>query len=137
MVQDYNYKITPNSLIQLVKTKTVIGILASVFCSGIATSTLSNWAIFSLNLQINNKMLTILVCIIAGIGGIAGAVIGGELGDMFSDNEDPRGRIKISVIGIIVGSIFLLGFYQSAFIILGVIGNFFVFFSRGSVCNLF
>jgi len=26
----------------------------------------------------------------------------------------------------------LLGFYQSAFIILGVIGNFFVFFSRGN-----
>jgi len=77
-------------------------------------------------------MLTILVCIIAGIGGIAGAVIGGELGDMLSDNEDPRGRIKISVIGIIVGSIFLLGFYQSAFILLGVIGNFFVFFCRGN-----
>ena len=132
MVQDYNYKITPNSLIQLVKTKTVIGILASVFCSGIATSTLSNWAIFSLNLQINNKMLTILVCIIAGMGGIAGAVIGGDLGDMFSNNGDLRGRIKVSGIGIIIGSLFLLGFYQSAFIILGVIGNFFVFFSRGN-----
>jgi len=25
IIQDYNYKITPNSLIQLVKTKTVIG----------------------------------------------------------------------------------------------------------------
>lgn len=59
VVQVYNNQITARTLMDVVKTKTVFGILFFVFCSGIATSTLSNGGIFYLNLQLNNKMMAI------------------------------------------------------------------------------
>ena len=132
LVQEYNNQITAKTLIDVVKTKTVLGILISVFCSGIATSTISNWGIFYLNLQLNNKMMAILFYIIAGVGAILGSCIGGMLGDIFYDNEKLNGRIKISILGIVLGPLFLLGFYHYAFIMFGIFGYFFVFFSSGN-----
>ena len=128
----FNYRITLSDLIQLVKTKTVIGILLSVFCSGIATSTLSNWGIFYLDLQINNKMVTIVLYTVAGLGALGGARIGGMLGDEYFKNGKINGRVKVSIAGIVLGTLLLLGFYHNTFVMLGFFGYFFVFFSAGN-----
>ena len=132
LVQVHNNQITAKTLIDVVKSKTVLGILIYVFCAGIATSTLSNWGIFYLNLQLNNKMMAILFYIVAGVGAILGSYIGGMLGDIFFENGKLNGRIKISILGIVLGPLFLLGFYHYAFIMFGIFGYFFVFFSSGN-----
>lgn len=57
--------------------------------------------------------------------------MGGQLGDILSIRLK-EGRICISVIGIILGSSLLLLFYSYPFILLGMFGYFFVFFSSGN-----
>ena len=41
-------------------------------------------------------------------------------------------KSKVSITGIILGKLFLLGFYNYAFVMLGIFGYFFVFFSTGN-----
>ena len=91
----YNYKITFRELVLLFKIKTVIGILLFVVCSGIAASTLANWSVFYLDLKLNNKGMAILLYLIAGLGALPGAVMGGSLGDAYFK----LGRIKGSSTG--------------------------------------
>ena len=125
------FSISYKDIGKLIRTKTVLGILLFVFCSGIATSVISNWAIFHLSLQLGSKSLAIPLYIIAGLGGLPGAIMGGQLGDILSQKYR-EGRIIISVIGIILGTSFLLLFYTYPFILFGMFGYFFVFFSTGN-----
>jgi len=134
---DYNYKITFQDLTQLFKIKTVIGILLFVVCSGIATSTLANWSVFYLNLKLNNKGMAILLYLIAGLGALPGAVMGGSLGDAYFKLGRIKGRVIISMVGVICGSVLLLSFYLSPFILFGLAGFFLAFFSTGNQFAIF
>jgi len=127
----YQYKITYQDLVQLVKTKTVLGILLLVLCSGIAAAVLSNWAIFHLTLQLNSKSYAIFIYLIAGLGALPGAIMGGQLGDIFS-KKLKVGRVYVSVVGMILGTVLLITFYSFTFILFGMFGYFFVFFSAGN-----
>jgi len=128
---NYQYKITYQDLVQLVKTKTVLGILLFVLCSGIAVAVLSNWAIFHLTLQLNSKSHAIFIYLIAGLGALPGAIMGGQLGDIFS-KKLKVGRVYVSVVGMILGTLLLITFYSFPFILFGMFGYFFVFFSAGN-----
>ncbi len=123
-IQVYNYKITFRDLVQLFKIRTVIGILLFVVCSGIATSTLANWSVFYLNLKLGNKGMAILLYLIAGLGALPGAVMGGSLGDIYFQSGKIRGRVIVPIIGVIVGTTLLLNFYLSPFILFGLAGFF-------------
>ena len=136
-IQVYNYKITFRDLIQLFKIKTVIGILLFVVCSGIATSTLANWSVFYLNLKLNNKGMAIILYLIAGLGALPGAVMGGSLGDIYFQLGRVKGRVIVSMVGVICGSVLLLSFYLSPFILFGLAGFFFAFFSTGNQFAIF
>ncbi|KKL96624.1 hypothetical protein LCGC14_1842590, partial [marine sediment metagenome] len=136
-VQVYNYKITFRDLIQLFKIKTVIGILLFVVCSGIATSTLANWSVFYLNLKLGNKGMAILLYLIAGLGALPGAVMGGSLGDIYFQSGKIKGRVIVSMAGVIFGTILLLSFYSSPFILFGLAGFFFAFFCTGNQFAIF
>ena len=69
----YNYKITMVNFLQLLKTKTILGIMISVLCYGIAISTLANWGIYYLTLRL--KSVNSLSGIILNIGGIIGNMV--------------------------------------------------------------
>ena len=125
------YKISFNDIRELVKTRTVLGILLFVFCSGIATSVISYWAVFHLSLQLGSKSSAISLYTIAGLGALPGAIMGGQLGDILS-KRFKEGRIYVSTIGIILGSTLLILFYNFPFILFGMFGYFFVFFSTGN-----
>jgi len=134
---DYNYKITFQDLTQLFKIRTVVGILLFVVCSGIATSTLANWSVFYLNLKLNNKGMAILLYLIAGLGALPGAVMGGSLGDSYFKLGRIKGRVIISMVGVVCGTAFLLNFYLSPFILFGLAGFFLAFFSTGNQFAIF
>ncbi len=136
-VQVYNYKIRFRDLIQLFKSKTVIGILLFVVCSGIATSTLANWSVFYLDLKLGNKGMAILLYLIAGLGALPGAVMGGSLGDIYFQFGKIKGRVVVPITGVIIGTILLLSFYLSPLILFGLAGFFFAFFSTGNQFAIF
>ena len=130
-VDNYQYKITYHDLVQLAKTKTVLGVLLYVLCTGIASDVLSNWAIFHLTIQLNSKSYAISMYLIAGLGALSGSIMGGQLGDMLNKRYK-AGRVYVSAIGIILGSLLLIVFYNFPFILFGMFGYFFVFFSTGN-----
>ncbi len=136
-VKVYNYKIRFRDLIQLFKSKTVIGILLFVVCSGIATSTLANWSVFYLDLKLGNKGMAILLYLIAGLGALPGAVMGGSLGDIYFQFGKIKGRVVVPITGVIIGTILLLSFYLSPLILFGLTGFFFAFFSTGNQFAIF
>ena len=125
------YKISFNDIRELVKTKTVVGILLFVFCSGIATSVLSNWALFNLSLKHSSKGYATFLYLIVGLWAMPGALIGGQFGDILSKRYK-EGRIYVSAIGIIGGTSLLILFYSYTFILCGILGYFFAFFSTGN-----
>ncbi|MHA2339347.1 MAG: MFS transporter, partial [Candidatus Hodarchaeales archaeon] len=108
---EYNYKITFSNLIKLFKTKTILGILIAVVFYGIGISTLANWGIYYLTFQLNSEPEAILLYTIAGIGALPGAIIGGELGDIYFRSGKPKARIYISWGGLVLGILLLLSFY--------------------------
>ncbi|MFX0040853.1 MAG: MFS transporter [Promethearchaeota archaeon] len=135
---NYNYRITKNHLVQLANTKSIIGILLSVLCGGIATSTLANWGIYFLTLKFGNSTFAAITYLIVGTAALPGAVIGGKISDYFYKNKKRNNRFLISIMSIIIGSISLLGFYLVhinywiLFLPLGIIGYFFTSFNSGT-----
>jgi len=147
---NYNYKITYSNLKQLFRTRSVGGILISVLCSGIANATLGIWAIFYLNTKINGtdaELIVTTIYILAGSGALLGSIIGGRLGDRYFRSGKLKGRVIVSLIGLIVGISLLLAFYLIPFytetmlqivfswiffVIIGYLGFFFVAFSSGN-----
>lgn len=115
---NYNYKITLNKFLQLFKTKSVAGILIYLLFSGIAVSTLGSWAIFYLTSKINDinaEFYATTIYILAGIGILPGAIIGGKIGDNFYHKGKLKGRVIISYLGLILGILALMAFYLVPF----------------------
>ncbi|MFW9772158.1 MAG: MFS transporter [Candidatus Heimdallarchaeota archaeon] len=135
---NYNYRTTKDHLIQLVNTKSIIGILLSVLCGGILTSTLANWGIYFLTLKFGNSAFAAIAYLIVGTAALPGAVIGGKISDYFFENNKRDKQFLICVISILTGSISLLGFYLvhiSYWILLlplGILGYFFISFNSGT-----
>ena len=152
---NYNYKITYKSILKLFQIKTVRYILLFILCSGIATATLGNWAIFYLTEKINAEdpgLIATTLYLVAGIGVLPGSVFGGKLGDKFVKSENQNGRILVSFIGLIIGISFLLLFYMLPifdknpleilfswilFLSLGLVGNFFASLNAGNVFAIY
>ena len=78
-----------------------------------------------------------IIKIVAGLGALPGAIIGGKLGDKFHHIMKYRGRLIISFCGRVVGIIFLLLFYSyisksPSLVILGFLGYFLFSFANGN-----
>jgi len=147
---NYNYKITFNKLKQLFRTRSVLGILISVLCAGIASTTLGTWAIFYLSSKINGtdaELIATTLFILGGSGALPGAIIGGKLGDSYFNKGKIKGRVIISIFGLIIGVILLLIFYLVPFftatplevifswiffLVIGYLGFFFAAFPMGN-----
>ncbi|MFW9896970.1 MAG: MFS transporter [Candidatus Thorarchaeota archaeon] len=133
----YNYKITLSSLGTLLKTKTILGILISIFCYGIAISTWANWGVFYLTSLLGSKTLSILFHSIIGLGVLPGAIIGGVLGDIYFQVGKAKARIIISYTGSVLGIFLLLEFYQNTILFIGFLGFFLVSFATGNQFALY
>jgi MFS family permease len=147
---NYNYKITYSNLKQLFKTRSIGGILISVFCSGIANVTLGTWAIFYLTKKIastEGEFIVTTIYILAGSGALLGSIIGGRLGDKYFRLGKIKGRVIVSLIGLVSGislisAFYLIPFYIETliqvvlswifFLITGYLGFFLVAFSSGN-----
>jgi len=117
---NYNYKITRENLIQLFKKKSIAGILIFTLCSGICTSTLGIWAIFYLTTKINDieaGFFITTIYLLAGIGALPGTIMGGKLGDSLYHSGKIKGRVIISIVGLIMGITCFFGFYLIPFFI--------------------
>ncbi|MFX1411372.1 MAG: MFS transporter [Promethearchaeota archaeon] len=116
----YDYKLTFNNLGKLLKRRSVGGILMVVLFTAITSSTLGTWAIFYLSTKIsgNNAELTATtIYLLAALGSLPGAIIGGKLGDRYFNSGKIYGRILISFVGHIFGAVCLFGFYLIPFFI--------------------
>lgn len=147
---DYNYKISFSSILQLFRIKSIMAIFLTVLCSGIALSTLGNWAIFYLSTKIassNAEGLATAIYLLIGLGALPGTIIGGKMGDSSLRQGKIRGRIVISITGLISGVSLMMIFYifpfftyHSIFVViswiifiaLGFIGYCFSYFSMGN-----
>ena len=146
----YTYKITYSKLKQLFRKKSVGAILISVFCSGIANSTLGTWAIFYLNTKISevdSELIVTTIYILAGSGALPGTIIGGRLGDQYFKKGKQKARVLVSIIGLVIGIFLIMIFYLVPFytettlqvilswiffLITGYIGFFFTSFAMGN-----
>jgi len=147
---EYDYKITLSNLLTVFKKKSILSVLLYVLCQGIAISTVALWGIFYLSIKINGggtELYASILYLISGAGGLPGVIIGGRLGDKYYNSGKLRGRVIFSFIGVVIGSVCLLGFYLLPFftgtiieitfswiifIFLGFMGYFFINFSVGN-----
>ncbi|MFX0043652.1 MAG: MFS transporter [Candidatus Hodarchaeota archaeon] len=117
---EYDYKLTINNLGNLLKRKSVVGILLVVLFTAIASSTLGTWAIFYLSTKIpgiNAELTATTIYLLAALGSLPGSIIGGKFGDKYFHSEKINGRILISFIGHLLGALCLMGFYLIPFFI--------------------
>lgn len=115
---DYDYKISLTKLGQIIKKRTVLGILLFTLCAGIANSTLGTWAIFYLTNKIvseDSSLIATTIYLLSGMGALPGTIIGGRLGDAYVRKGKMRGRIYISLFGLLIGVPLFIGFYLIPF----------------------
>lgn len=115
---NYDYKISFTNLLGLFKKKSILSVLFYVLCQGVAISTIGIWGIFYLNIKISSsetKLYAVLFFIISGAGSLPGVIIGGKLGDKYYEMGKLKGRVIVSFIGVLLGSLCLLGFYLIPF----------------------
>ena len=138
------------TLKQLFRKKSVGAILIYVFCSGIANTILGTWAIFYLNTKISSvdsDLIVTTIYILSGSGSLPGTIIGGKLGDKYFKKGNPKARVLISIIGLVIGIFLIMLFYLVPFftattlqvilswiffLIIGYIGFFFTSFAVGN-----
>ena len=114
----YNYKLTLKNIFHLFKIKSVMALLIYILFYGVAGSTLGNWGIFYLTSKINNPNASLygtILYLLAGLGILFGTIIGGKLGDRYFNLGKVKGRIVISIVGLIIGVMMLLAFYLLPF----------------------
>ena len=149
---NYDYKITRKNVGQLLRKKSITALIFSIFLSGIATTTLGIWAIEYLTIHKFGGSEGIATILFIGImiAALPGNMIGGNLGDKFYKEGKLRGRVLISMIGLMIGVLLQIAFYSFPldvsqplswiiFIILGIgqaflcalnIGNIFAIYSE-------
>ncbi|MHA1803039.1 MAG: MFS transporter, partial [Promethearchaeota archaeon] len=111
---DYNYRITRKELISLLRKKTIFALILSMLFTGIAMSTISNWAIYYFTLKlrvVNADFYATTIYLVAGIGALPGTLIGGRVGDKYVKSGNNRGKVKFSMITLFLGIAFFMGFY--------------------------
>ncbi|MFX1407338.1 MAG: MFS transporter [Promethearchaeota archaeon] len=114
----YTYKLTLKNIVELFKIKSVMALLIYILFYGVASSTLGNWGIFYLTSKINDPnagLYGTTIYLLAGLGILFGAIIGGKLGDRYFYSGKIKGRIIISLFGLIIGVIMILVFYMLPF----------------------
>ena len=152
---NYDYKITFNNFVQLLKRKSISAILIYLICAGIANGTLGIWAIFYLRTKINDVnagLITTTIYLLAGAGALPGTILGGKFGDAFYKAGKLKGRVLLSMGGIILGVLCFLGFYLIPFytatplqiifsgiffISIGFLGFFFTSFCAGNIYAIY
>ena len=113
---EYDYKITFDSLIQILKKKTIMGLYLYYICVGVTGASLGTWTIYYLSTKISlspEKALlsATLILLIGGNGAVIGTALGGKWGDFLYRSGKIKGRVIISVIGLISGALFTFIFY--------------------------
>jgi len=114
----YTYKITFKSVKELLKKKTIGAILISALCGGIANTALGVWAIFFLSTKIGgveSLLIATTVYTLAGSGALPGTIIGGIIGDRYFKSGVFKGRVIISLTGLIIGISLMIMFYLIPF----------------------
>jgi len=150
-----DYKITLDNLSQVLKKKSLIAIYLFVLCSGVATQTLGVWAIYYLTSKIGTPdagLYATILYLLIGIGGLPGTILGGKFGDKLFESGKSKGRVFVSMGGVLVGVLFQMGFYLIPFfglttmelvlswmffLVIGLIGTFFAAFSVGNQYAIF
>lgn len=115
---DSTYKLTFRNFLQVLQNNSIKGILLYEICLGVQYSALSIWTIYYLTTKItvpNAIMIATIIPLIGSIGAIIGTALGGRFGDSFYRAGKIRGRISISVFGLIVGIIVFFIFYSIPF----------------------
>ena len=134
----YRYSFNTKEVKLILKQKSLLGILGAVLGSWVAMATLATWSIFFLSQSFWNTPTATIIYIIAGLGALPGAIIGGKLGDIKYRNGAPRGRVLISCVGTIVGiSCFFIFYSFPIMIFCGFLGYFFTAFAIGNQFALY
>jgi MFS family permease len=110
----YSYKIDIKRLGGLFKKRTVASILIYTLISGIAVSTIGSWGIFYLTSkfgEVYSEISATTLYLLTGVGILPGAILGGKLGDSFYYSGRIRGRVVLTLLGLILGIICLMIFY--------------------------
>ncbi|MFX0100624.1 MAG: MFS transporter [Candidatus Hodarchaeota archaeon] len=152
----YGYKMSFDSIKNILKSKTILLSFISVICLNIAHTTLGVWGIPFLNSKINpesNSLFATLLVVLSGFGGLFGSIIGGRVGDSLYKKKKSRGRILLSTFVVIIGELAYITFYLiipydksstvsgilsfTMMMIFGLIGSFFVFMRTGNVYAIY
>ncbi len=151
---NYNYKLTFKNLVQLFKKKSIASIFIYMICFGIS-STLGFWAIFYISTKFdgpNAGLYATTILILSGIGALPGAFLGGKIGDSMYKAGKVKGRVILSMGGLIIGIFCFFGFYLIPFntatslqtivswiffIAIGFLGFFFTSLSAGNIFAIY
>ncbi len=107
----YDYKITWTKLKELFKNKTIAALMISLLIQGFAVETIGVWTIYYFEVSKGLGSFAVIFYLIAGIGAMPGNIIGGHLGDKYYNEGNLKGRVIISLVGLVVGIGALFGFY--------------------------
>ena len=119
---DHGYKISFRNFIQLMKNKSITGILLFEIGVGVSSTALGTWTIFYLTKLITDAvpgalLIATMIPLVGGLGAIVGTAVGGKVGDSFYQRGKIRGRVIISLGGLLVGICFTFIFYNIPFFI--------------------
>ena len=112
-----DYKITFDSIFQVFKRKSILGIMIYQLFMGV-TFAVGTWTIFYLSNKVNDNnaiFVVLAIVLLGGTGALVGTMMGGRLGDSFYRSGKIRGRVVISVVGLILGGFIFLIFYLIPF----------------------
>ena len=111
---DYVYKMSLDSIKNVVKSKTILLSFVTVVAINITHTTLGLWGIPFLNSKINpgsSSLVSTLIFVLSQLGGLVGSILGGKLGDSLYRKKKSRGRILLSTMSLILGSLSFIVFY--------------------------
>jgi MFS family permease len=110
----YDYRITLGNLKGIFKSKTLTAIYLQILFAGIATTTLGTWGIFYFTNKLageNAKLYATLLSLLIGAGALPGSILGGKLGDKFYESGKVKGRVVVTLLGLTIGILCIMGFY--------------------------